>query len=278
MSNATLVLEGKFALVTGGGSGIGLACARHLLRDGATVTIAGRSEDRLGKAAAALRPDVPRGAEVRTAVCDVADETAVQAAVERAASSGRLDIAVANAGGGAVGSVVRMSLDEWRYTVDLNLAGTFLTVKHAAQAMTDGGAIVAISSIAGTLTHRFMSAYCASKAGVEMLVRCAADELGALGIRVNAVRPGLVPTDLAAPLATNDAVVADYLDQMPLGRLGTTDDVAEAVRWLAGPESSWVTGQCIAIDGGHTLRRGPRIETTVETFFGPEAVASIKPR
>jgi len=278
MSNATIVLEGKFALVTGGGSGIGLACARHLLRDGATVTIAGRSEDRLGKAAAALRPDVPRGAEVRTAVCDVTDETAVQAAVERAASSGRLDIAVANAGGGAVGSVVRMSLDEWRYTVDLNLAGTFLTVKHAAQAMTDGGAIVAISSIAGTLTHRFMSAYCASKAGVEMLVRCAADELGALGIRVNAVRPGLVPTDLAAPLATNDAVVADYLDQMPLGRLGTTDDVAEAVRWLAGPESSWVTGQCIAIDGGHTLRRGPRIETTVETFFGPEAVASIKPR
>jgi NAD(P)-dependent dehydrogenase (short-subunit alcohol dehydrogenase family) len=141
-----------------------------------------------------------------------------------------------------------------------------------------GGAIVAISSIAGTLTHRFMSAYCASKAGVEMLVRCAADELGALGIRVNAVRPGLVPTDLAAPLATNDVVVADYLDQMPLARLGTTDDVAEAVRWLAGPESSWVTGQCVAIDGGHTLRRGPRIETTVETFFGPEAVASIKPR
>src|SRR5262245_64769978 len=89
MSNATLVLEGKFALVTGGGSGIGLACARHLLRDGATVTIAGRSEDRLGKAAAALRPDVPRGAEVRTAVCDVTDEAAVQAAVERAASSDR---------------------------------------------------------------------------------------------------------------------------------------------------------------------------------------------
>ena len=279
MSNATLALEGTFALVTGGGSGIGLACARRLLRDGATVTIAGRSEDRLHKGAAALAADVPRGAEVRVAVCDVTDEAAVEAAVQTAASSGRLDIAVANAGGGAVGSVVRMSLDEWRYTVDLNLTGTFLTIKHAGQAMAGaGGAIVAISSIAGTLTHRFMSAYCASKAGVEMLVRCAADELGALGVRVNAVRPGLVPTDLAAPLATNDVVVADYLDQMPLARLGTTDDVAEAVRWLAGPESSWVTGQCVAIDGGHTLRRGPRIETTVETFFGPEAVASIKSR
>jgi len=123
-----------------------------------------------------------------------------------------------------------------------------------------------------------MSGYCASKAGVEMLVRCAADELGALGIRVNAVRPGLVPTDLATPLAADEVVVADYLDQMPLARLGTTEDIAAAVRWLAGPESSWVTGQCVAIDGGHTLRRGPRIETMVETFFGPDAVASLKPR
>jgi NAD(P)-dependent dehydrogenase (short-subunit alcohol dehydrogenase family) len=279
MSNPTLALEGKFALVTGGGSGIGLACARHLLRDGATVTIAGRSEDKLRHAAAALEPDVAAGAGVRVAACDVTDETAVEAAVQAAASSGRLDIAVANAGGGAAGPIVGMSLDEWRYTLDVNLTGTFLTVKHAGRAMAGaGGAIVAISSIAGALTHRFMSGYCASKAGVEMLVRCAADELGALGIRVNAVRPGLVPTDLAAPLATDDVVVADYLDQMPLARLGTTDDVAAAVRWLAGPESSWVTGQCFAIDGGHTLRRGPRIETMVETFFGPEAVACIRPR
>src|SRR5262249_60147123 len=114
----------------GGGGGLGRACARHLLRDGATVTIAGRSEDRLAKAAAALRPDVPRGAEVRTAVCDVTDEAAVQAAVERAASSGRLDIAVANAGGGAVGSAVPMSLGEWRHTGGLDLTGPLLTPKQ----------------------------------------------------------------------------------------------------------------------------------------------------
>jgi len=279
MADATRALDGHFALVTGGGSGIGLACARALLRDGATVTIAGRSEDKLRHAAAALEPDLPPGAAVRVAVCDVTDEAAVEAAVQIATTSGRLDIAVANAGGGAAGPIVRMSLDEWRYTMDVNLAGTFLTIKHAAQAMAGGGgAIVATSSIAGVLTHRFMSGYCASKAGVEMLVRCAADELGALGIRVNAVRPGLVPTDLATPLAADEVVVADYLDQMPLARLGTTEDIAAAVRWLAGPESSWVTGQCVAIDGGHTLRRGPRIETMVETFFGPDAVASLKPR
>ena len=279
MPDATLALEGKAALVTGGGSGIGLACARHLLRDGAIVTIAGRSEDKLRHAAATLASDVPQGAAVRVAACDVTDEAAVAAAVQVAAVSGRLDIAIANAGGGAAGPIVGMSLDEWRYAIDVNLAGTFLTIKHSARAMAaGGGAIVAMSSIAGVLTHRFMSAYCASKAGVEMLVRCAADELGGLGIRVNAVRPGLVPTDLAAPLAADDVVVADYLDQMPLGRLGTTDDIASAVRWLAGPESSWVTGQCVAIDGGHTLRRGPRIESMVERFFGPEAVASPKPR
>jgi NAD(P)-dependent dehydrogenase (short-subunit alcohol dehydrogenase family) len=279
MAHATHALEGRFALVTGGGSGIGLACARALLRDGATVTIAGRSEDKLVRAAAALGSDAPAGAAVRVAACDVTDEAAVEATVRVAAPTGRLDIAVANAGGGAAGPIVRMSLDEWRYTMDVNLAGTFLTIKHAARAMAGaGGAIVATSSIAGVLTHRFMSGYCASKAGVEMLVRCAADELGGLGIRVNAVRPGLVPTDLATPLAADDVVVADYLDQMPLARLGTTDDIAAAVRWLAGPESSWVTGQCIAIDGGHTLRRGPRIETMIETFFGPEALASLKPR
>jgi NAD(P)-dependent dehydrogenase (short-subunit alcohol dehydrogenase family) len=279
MPDATLALEGKAALVTGGGSGIGLACARHLLRDGAIVTIVGRSEDKLRYAAATLASDVPQGAAVRVAACDVTDEAAVAAAVQVGAVSGRLDIAVANAGGGAAGPIVGMSLDEWRYAIDVNLAGTFLTIKHSARAMTaGGGAIVAMSSIAGVLTHRFMSAYCASKAGVEMLVRCAADELGGLGIRVNAVRPGLVPTDLAAPLAADDVVVADYLDQMPLGRLGTTDDIASAVRWLTGPESSWVTGQCLAIDGGHTLRRGPRIESMVERFFGPEAVASLKPR
>lgn len=278
MQTTARALEGKTALVTGGGSGIGLACARHLLRDGATVTIVGRSEDKLRQAAAVLAGDAAGGAEVRTAVCDVTDEAAVEAAVQQAAGKPGLDIAVANAGGGAAGSVLTTSVEEWRFTLDVNLTGTFLTVKHAGRAMPRGGTMVAVSSIAGILTHRFMSAYCASKAGLEMLVRCAADELGGLGIRVNAVRPGLVPTDLATPLTMDDRVVADYLDQMPLARLGTTDDIAAAVRWFAGPESAWVTGQVVAIDGGHSLRRGPRIESMVEALMGPDAVASVRPR
>jgi NAD(P)-dependent dehydrogenase (short-subunit alcohol dehydrogenase family) len=123
-----------------------------------------------------------------------------------------------------------------------------------------GGSMVGISSIAGILTHRWMTAYCVSKAALEMLVRNAADELGGAGIRVNAVRPGLVPTDLAAGLVNNPQANADYLDQMPLRRLGEPDDIAQIVRFLIGPESSWVTGQVIASDGGHTLRRGPDLD------------------
>jgi NAD(P)-dependent dehydrogenase (short-subunit alcohol dehydrogenase family) len=111
-----------------------------------------------------------------------------------------------------------------------------------------------------------------------MLVKVAADELGSLGIRCNAVRPGLVPTEMADPLVQDQAIVDDYLDQMPIARLGRTDDVAEAVRYLAGPESAWVTGQCLAVDGGHTLRRGPRIESMVARFFGPDALAGMDSR
>jgi NAD(P)-dependent dehydrogenase (short-subunit alcohol dehydrogenase family) len=110
-----------------------------------------------------------------------------------------------------------------------------------------------------------------------MLIRVAADELGGFGIRANAVRPGLVETDLAAPLLDERAVSDDYRQQMPLGRVGTPDDIGAAVRWLAGPESSWVTGQCLAIDGGHTLRRGPNVEPMMTSLLGADAVRDAAP-
>ncbi|HEX2850449.1 MAG TPA: SDR family oxidoreductase [Acidimicrobiales bacterium] len=253
-------LAGMAALVTGGGSGIGLACARWLRRDGATVTLAGRSEDRLRAAADALTNEAGAG-DVRTAVCDVAREDDVRRAVEAAATDGGLHIAVAGAGTGTAGPLVATDVAQWQRVLDVNLTGAFLTIKHAGAALaaSGGGAIVAISSIAAPLTHRLMTPYVVSKAGLEALVRNAADELGAAGVRVNAVRPGLVPTDLSTGLTASEAIVGDYLDQMPLRRLGTVDDIAAGVRFLAGPESSWVTGQCLGIDGGHTLRRGPDI-------------------
>jgi NAD(P)-dependent dehydrogenase (short-subunit alcohol dehydrogenase family) len=271
MSNAKLPLSGLAALVTGGGSGIGLACAERLLRDGASVTIAGRTESRLRQATHELEPEAPAGAKVAFAVCDVSDEAQVEAAVARAASlGGKLAIAVASAGAAGFGPILSLPVESWRQAVDVNLIGTFLTVKHAGAAMRDagGGSIVAISSIAGLLTHRFLAPYCATKAAIEMLVRCAADELGPQKIRVNAVRPGLVPTDMSLPLTEDRVITEDYLAQMPLKQLGKPEDVAEAVRYLAGPESAWVTGQIFGVDGGHSLRRGPNLDTMIERFGG----------
>ena len=258
-----LPLEGQSALITGGGSGIGLASARALLRDGASVTICGRTEAKLKEAAADLEGDRPSGsgASIATIACDVANEDDVAAAVDAAKANGggALHMAVAGAGTGSAGPIVATSLDAWRGVLAVNLDGAFLTIKHAGAAIaaSGGGAIVAISSIAAPLTHRLMAAYCVSKAGLEALVRNAADEMGAQLVRVNAIRPGLVPTDIAVGLTTSEAIVGDYLEQMPIRRLGTVEDIAAGVRYLCGPESAWVTGQCLGIDGGHTLRRGP---------------------
>ncbi len=267
-------LQGRSALVTGGGSGIGLGCARHLARDGAAVVLAGRSAERLAAGAASLAEDVP-GAEIHTVVCDVTDESQVMAACAVAAGVGEFTMCVANAGYGSAAPFHLTTLEDWNGVLGTNLTGAFLTMKHAVPHLVanGGGSIVAVSSIAAPLTHRFMSAYCVSKAGLEMLVRQVADELGSSGVRANAVRPGLVPTDATVTLTTTDVIRDDYLAQMPLARTGTDDDVAALVRFLLGPESSWITGQCIGVDGGHSVRRGPDITPVMELVFG----AAVRP-
>ncbi|MDQ1521016.1 MAG: hypothetical protein QOI55_2089 [Actinomycetota bacterium] len=254
-------IEGFAALVTGGGSGIGLGAAKRLAADGAHVTICGRTEDKLVAAADEIRSVGADDARVQHVVADVTLEDDVAKAVAVAAEpTGGLDILFACAGGSLhFGPIAESDAQTWRDTLDLNIVGTFLSIKHAAPVMarSGGGAIVATSSIAGTATHKFMSAYCVGKAGIEMLVKVAADELGASNIRVNAVEPGLVDTDLVGFITDGGPLLDDYLQQMPVSRVGTVDDIAAAVRYLAGPESSWVTGEMLAIDGGHHLRRGP---------------------
>ena len=271
-------LDGMAALVTGGGSGIGLACARALAVDGATVTIMGRHEGKLRDAAAALGAEVTR--PVAHVVGDVGDEGDVAAAVAAASAPlGGLHLAVANAGTGGLSPVVATPLAEWERILRTNLTGTFLTFKHAGAAIAraGGGAMCAVSSIAGVATHRFMAPYGTSKAAVDMLVRTTADELGTAGVRVTSVCPGLVETELAAGLLGSEEVLGDYLDCMPIRRTGTVADVAAAVRFLLGPESSWITGVQLSVDGGHHLRRGPDVEPFARARFGDDVAEGRTP-
>lgn len=280
MTTSSLPLAGRSALVTGGGTGIGRASAAALLADGATVTIVGRRADVLDATAAELTAAAPEGAEVRVATADVAEEDQVAAAVAVASEGVGLDIAVLSAGTGTIGPILSLPVEEWRRVVDANLTGTFLSLKHAGNAMVAtgrGGAVVTISSIAGLKSHRWMGPYCASKAGIDMLVEVAADELGRQGIRVNSVRPGLVQTDLGDFLINAPGVVDDYLSQMPVSRVGNVDDIASAVRYLVGPESGWVSGVSLSVDGGMHVRRGPDLDSMARELYGDAALDGPPP-
>lgn len=248
---------GQAAFVSGGGTGIGLACARALVDGGARVLIAGRRDEVLARAAESL------GSAATYTHCDVRDDESVEAAVAAAGERlGPLRLAVNAAGTGNIGSVLNGPVADFQALLDTNLTGVYRCLRAEARAMkaAGGGAIVNISSIAGALTHRWMSAYCASKAGVNMLTRCAADDLGEHGIRVNAVMPSLVPTELTQAMVGNPEVTEEYLRRIPVGRLGTPEDVAALTAFLLSDEASWISGQVIGVDGGHTLRQGPDLQ------------------
>lgn len=270
----SLRLDGTAALITGGGSGIGLGAAAALVADGMSVTLMGRNAEKLEAAAEGLRAAAPAGVTVATFPGDVTSEADVIAAVAAASSiTGKLDACVAAAGDGTLGPVIATSLDEWNRVLGVTLTGTFLTVKHAGAAMgaSGGGSIVAVSSVASATTHRFMAPYCVAKAGVDMLVKTTADELGQVGVRVNAVNPGIIKTDLVAMITPEDSVGASYLHNMPISRFGEVDDVAPAIRYLCGPESAFVTGVCLSIDGGHHLRTGPNYHEWASAMYGTAA-------
>lgn len=263
-------LEGYATLVTGGGSGIGEACAAALAHDGATVTICGRTDSRLEAAAERLRTAVP-GASVHSVPADVTDEDQVQGAVARAAEhTGALDGVVASAGGSLhMGPLLLADVAAVRATLDLNIVGTFLTLKHAAPllAASGRGAFVGVSSHAGRDTFRFLGAYGAGKAGLDMICRVAADELGPARVRVNSVQPGIIGNELMAAVTGGGPVLDSYMENIPLHRVGTVDDVGALVRFLIGPESAWITGQCISVDGGQSLRKGADFRAFAEPAF-----------
>jgi NAD(P)-dependent dehydrogenase (short-subunit alcohol dehydrogenase family) len=279
-------VAGLAALVTGGGSGIGLGAATRLVRDGAHVTICGRTEDKLRAAVEGLDRAVAEAAaaggpagSATYVVADVTVEEQIAGAVAQAAEPrGRLDILFANAGGSMhMGPITEADAGQVRATVDVNLIGTFLSIKHGAPLMAagvgagvdggvaPGGSIIGMSSGAGHFPHRYLWAYGAAKAGIDMLCKCAAEELGATGVRVNSLQPGIVDDELMAPISAGGPLLDDYLAEMPVSRLGTVEEIADAVRFLAGPESTWITGVSLPIDGGHHLRRG----ANYALLFGP---------
>lgn len=256
----TTSITGHTALVTGGGSGIGMGTAIRLVADGAHVTICGRTEEKLVAAAEVIGESVGEGGSIRHIAADITIEDQIAAALAFAAEpTGGLDIVFANAGGSLhIGPMADADATALQATIDLNLMGTMLTIKHAVPLMraSGGGSIIGMSSGAGHFPHRFLWAYGAAKAGIDMLCKYAAEELGADGIRVNSVQPGIVGDDLMAPITAGGPLLDDYLAGMPISRVGAVEDIAEAVRFLAGPESSWITGVNLPIDGGHHLRNG----------------------
>ena len=262
-------------LVTGGGSGIGLGVATALAAEGVHVTICGRSEEKLTRAAEQITADNPAGT-VDTITADVTNEDDVIRAVARASErTGQLDGVVTCAGGNeTVGPVTQLDVDAWRRTVDLNLTGTMLTIKHSARALVagGGGSIVTISSIASSNTHRWFGAYGPSKAGVDNLTQLAADELGASNVRVNCIRPGLTRTDLVALITDGGPVLDDYMANTPIARVGEVTDIAALAKFLLGPDSTWITGQIINVDGGQMLRRGPDFTSMFEPMFGADGL------
>jgi NAD(P)-dependent dehydrogenase (short-subunit alcohol dehydrogenase family) len=270
-------LAGKRALVTGGGTGIGVGISRRLLQEGATVTIVGRRSEVLDETGSALAEEFGSD-QIRWTTCDITDETQVKDAVAFAGDGEGLDIAVANAGGSGSGGLapfLELDQEAWVDVCLLNIVGTANTIREAALAMRSrgGGAIVAISSAGSAGPEVCFSHYSSTKAAVDMLVRNAAQELGDFGIRVNAIQPGVVPSEIAAEAwAGNEDQYAHILKNSPLGRTGTAEEIGDAVVFLAGPSSAWITGQILGVDGGLTLHMVANLQGLARKIHGDDVV------
>ncbi|MFN8624461.1 MAG: SDR family NAD(P)-dependent oxidoreductase [Candidatus Binatia bacterium] len=250
-------LANKVAVVTGAAFGIGRAIVERFVREGAQVVAGDIDEAGLASLENCL-----------TLRCDVtceADQQALAAlAVER---FGRLDIAVANAGGGNGVLIVDQQIEDWQRIIDLCLTGVFLTIKHAAKAMIagGGGSIVNMASLNAVQAGRGMSAYCAAKAGVAMLTEVAALELGPSQIRCNAIAPGLVRTKATEPMWYVPGIVESYVENTTLRRFAEPDEIASVAVFLASEESSFVSGSLYLVDGGGHIGRYPDVLGQIAT-------------
>ena len=239
---------GKTAIVVGGASGIGWASAQALAAEGYRVVVADRNVDGAQARAAEL------GAPHSGASVDVVDEASVATLFEQ---TGSVDAVVSCAGFSNIGFIVDLAVEDFRAVIDVCLNGAFIVAKYAGRHLADGGSLVSISSLNARQPAIGMSAYCSAKAGLSMLTQVAALELAPRGIRVNAVAPGFVLTPLTEGAALVPGVVEEYVENTPLGRSGTPEDVAEAVAYLT--TAQWLTGEVLDLNGGAHLKRYPDI-------------------
>lgn len=247
----TARLQGKTAMITGAGSGIGRAIAERFGAEGATVIVADRDPEAARTAARAI----PGAIDL---VMDISVEDSVAAGFARLAERGlRADVVVANAGVQLFGRdapIAELELDAWRATVDVNLTGTFLTVKHAVRGMLEGGGSIILTGSPTGLNGegRDFTAYSATKAAIHGMARTVAAAYADRGIRVNTVVPGYTETPLVTAISGSEEDRAAIVSRVPLGRPGTPADVEGIMVYLASDESSYATGATFRVDGGMT--------------------------
>lgn len=244
-------LTHQIAVVTGAGRGIGRAIALKFANEGADVVVISRTQENSEKVAAEIRA---LGRKAWAFAVDVADAAAVSAAAEKIlAETGKVDILVNNAGVTRDGLVMRMSDADWDTVLDTNLKGAFLVTKAFSRAMIKAraGRIINISSVIGLIGNAGQCNYAASKAGLIGFTQSCARELAGRGITANAIAPGFIQTDMTSDL--KEEMKTALLQQIPLGRFGEADDIANAALFLAGAGARYVTGQVLTVDGGMVM-------------------------
>ena len=246
-------IAGKVAIVTGANVGIGAAVAKVLAEEGAAVVITGRRKDLLDQVVADIQRKKGRALAIAGSVTD---ETHVRSVVDQCVRTfGRLNVLVNNAGIGAFGKLLHEIDDAtWHELLDVNLTGVFRMTRAAVSAMlkNGGGSIINMSSVGGVIGFSGSAAYGTSKGGLELFTKCVAMDYAQNGIRCNSVCPGLIDTPMAAPLLNNPDMKAEVLSAYPIRRVGTPEEVAKMVLYLASDDASWVTGSSFMIDGGLT--------------------------
>lgn len=244
-------LENKVALVTGAAAGIGLACAKSLAKEGAKVVMADVASERGEAAAEAIRGD---GGDALFVTCDVGEKAEVEALVARCVDAfGKLDIAIANAGIVHACDFLELEEEDWDRVLRVNLKGVFLTGQAAARQMAKqgtGGAIINMSSVNGVMAIPTITPYVVSKGGVNQLTKAMALSLADKNIRVNAIGPGSIHTEVFEAVANDPTKMEGILSRTPMGRVGDPSEIGSVAVFLASDDSSYMTGQTLYPDGG----------------------------